>query len=286
MAFGKTAAQKAPEREAQVLENKDAAKLPENNLPAVAGQRAAPSARLARLEEDAGRGVSKDQSDKLVPMIRVLQSQSPQCLRQKPEYIEGARAGDFYLKNTVTPIVLGEEGFDVIPCAFLKCWLEFDGPRDQSPNFVARHEDEKGRPRGIPNLALDEEDGYDYIDREGHRYSLSREHYVLMNGKQPFMFPFGGSGHTTSREWQTLMDNFRLPSGRTEPSFNRKYHVTTTPKSNKSGDWYGIKIEHLGEVTDAEYELAKALNEAVETGAKVAEAPERSDAAAGDKIPF
>lgn len=235
------------------------------------------SSRADRLAADAGKGVSPDRDDKLVPMIRVLQSQSPQCLRQKPEYIEGARAGDFFLKNTVIPVVKGEDGFDFVPCAFLKCWLEFDGPRDESPNFVARHEDAGGRPKDVAGLILDPEDGYDWISRDGHRYSLSREHYGLVNGKMPFMFPFGGSGHTTSREWQTLMDQFRLPGGRVEPSFNRKYHVSTTPKSNKSGDWYGVSIVHLGEVSDEEYNLGRMLWEAVMSGSRVAEAPEKDE---------
>ncbi len=279
--------------EAQVVNPSDVGKIPGNveaeeaptgNLPQTTGGHAPPSTRAARLAEDAGKGVSTDRDDKLVPMIRLLQAQSPQCLRQKPEYIEGARAGDFYLKNTLRPVIPGEEGFTFIPVAFVKCWLEFDGPRDESPNFVARHPDHRGRPLDVGALKQDE-DGYDFIGQDGHRYSQSREHYGLVDSTKPFMFPFGGTGHTTSREWQTMMDQFRLPDGRVEPSFNRKWKITTTPKSNKSGDWYGVKIEHMGEVSDEEYELARKFYEAVMSGAKVAEAPE-GDTPSNDSIPF
>jgi hypothetical protein len=286
MAFGKNTAtkEKEPEAQAQALKTEDVATLPEKNLPATTGGHGAPSTRAARLEEDSGKGVSTDPSDKLVPRIVVLQSQSPQCLRQKPEFIEAARAGDFYLKGSITPLVTGEEGFDFIPTNFMKAWLEFDGPRDEQPNFISRHPDDRDRPQGVPELVKDE-DGYDFIGREAHRYSQSREHYGLINGR-PFLFPFGGTAHTTSKEWMSLMDGFRLPSGRIEPSYNRKYHITTTPKSNKSGDWYGIKIDHVGEVSDEEYELARTLHKAIEAGAKVAEAPEGAAGDSGEKIPF
>src|ERR1700685_4286761 len=69
-----------------------------------------PSARAARLAADAGKGVSKDRDDKFVPIIRVRQSQSPECLRQRPEYIAGAEAGDFFLKTTLKPVIKGGDG--------------------------------------------------------------------------------------------------------------------------------------------------------------------------------
>jgi len=239
-----------------------------------------PSARAERLMADAGKGVSKDRDDKIVPMIRVLQSQSPQCLKAKPEFIKGAEAGDFYFKNMLTELIKGDEGFEFQPCAFLKCWLEFDGPRDDNPKFVGRHEDAQGRPSGVPDLELDE-DGYDFVNKKGHRFTYSREHYGLTADGKPFVFPFGGSGHTTSREWMTLMDQFQLKNGQIEPSFNRMYRLTTVPKSNEAGDWYGVRVQHVGEVTDEQYDRGLALHNAVMSGAKVAEAP--ADEADEDK---
>lgn len=276
----KTAEKKA---EAERKPGTDVATQAQAGLPAT-------SSRSERLEADAGKGVSKNADDKFVPMIRVLQSQSPQCLRQKPEFIKDAKAGDFYIKGSLTPIIsgeidpeTGEGGLDAIPCAFARCWLEFDGPRDDNPKFVRRHEDAKNKPAGIGGLRL-AEDGYDYINEAGHRFTFSREHFVIVAGR-PYVLPFGGAGHTSSREWQTLMDQFRLPSGAIEPSFNRKYKLTTVPKSNESGDWYGVKVEPIpGEVSDAEYEMGLAFFTAVQAGEKVAESPdETTDDKAGGK---
>lgn len=233
-------------------------------------------ARAERMEADAGKGGSTNRDDKIVPMIRVLQAQSPQCLKQKPEYVKGAEAGDFFLKNTLTPIVKGEVGLEFQWCAFARCWLEFDGPRGDSPKFVGRLEDDNNRPRVAPGVEvkLDEDDGYDYVDKSGHRYTFSREHYGLVGGR-PFVLPFGGSGHTTSREWSTLADQFQLPSGKPEPKWNRKWLIRTVPKSNASGDWFGIQFEPVpGEVTDEEYARGLAFYNAVVGGVAVAEAPE------------
>lgn len=225
----------------------------------------------------ADKGKSTNRDDKIVPMIKLLQSQSPQCLRQRPEYVKGAEAGDFYLRGAPEPLVKGDQGLVVQSCAFLRCWLEFDGPRDDNPNFVKRHEDDNGRPAGASEMGLElDENGFDYVNKEGHRWSFSREHYLIIGGR-PYVLPFGGSAHTASREWNTLMDNYRG-----EASWNRKYKVTTIPKSNESGDWFGFKIEVMpGEVTDEEFLQGAAFHELVEGGAR-AEAPP-TDVKEGEK---
>lgn len=238
-----------------------------------------PATRAQRLERAAGRGVSTDRDDKIIPMIRVLQSQSPQCLKQKPEYLgKDAEAGVFWFKGAAKELVDGKVGFEFIPCYFTKAWLQFDGPRDKSPNFVARHEDRAKRPADVPGLELDE-DGYDYVNKAGHRWSLSREFYGLVRFKGSklwgmWLLPFSGGGHTTAREWQTLMDNFVLPSGRPEPSYNRRYLINTIPKSNSSGDWFGMRYVMQEEVTDDEFDLAEAFHLACASGAVRGEAPD------------
>lgn len=249
-------------------------------LPVTQGTNSVGASRAERMAADAGKGVSQDRDDKIIPMVRVLQAQSPQCLKAKPEFIKGAEAGDFFLKNTLEPLVKGEEGFIFQPCYFTKAWLQFDGPRDDNPKFVKRHDDLKGRPAGVDGLDL-AEDGYDFTNKDGHRFTLSREFYGLVNSTQPFLFPFGGSGHTTAREWQTLMDQFQLKNGQPEPSFNRKYKITTVPKSNESGDWYGVRFAPVGEVTDEEYDRGLALHNAVAKGAVRGEAPESEVVPAG-----
>jgi hypothetical protein len=214
----------------------------------------------------ANRGKSTNRDDKIVPMVKVLQSQSPQCLKQRPEYVKGAEAGDFYVRGALNPLVKGSEGLVVQPCAFLRCWLEFDGPRDSNPKFVQRHEDAAGRPAGQEDLRKDEE-GFDFVSPQGHRFTFSREHYVLI-GKAPYVIPFGGSAHSSSREWMTMMDQYMG-----EASWNRRYKITTVPRHNDFGDWYGFKIEPLPEeVTDEEFSRGAELWHAVEGGAR-AEVP-------------
>lgn len=263
------------------MATKTAARSNVRDLPATRKDQV-PANRAARLEAAAGRGVSTDRDDKIIPMIRRLQSGSPQCLKQKPEYIKGAEAGMYWFKGALEELVEGRPnekafkgGFTFIPAYYTKCWLEFDGPRDDNPKFVRRHEDKNKRPADVPGLTLDEEGGYDYVDlKTGHRFSLSREFYGLVDGKDPWLFPFGGAAHTTAREWQTLLERFRLPSGKPEPSYNRKYRFTTVPKTNESGDWYDPKYEMIGTVTDEEFDLAEQLYLAVRSGAVHGEEPD------------
>jgi len=279
---------KAKEGEAQTVGKDDVGRLP-----AVQGQAQVPatSSRAERLAADAGKGVSKNADDKTVPLIKVLQVGSPQCLRQKPEFIKDAKAGDFYIKGSLTPVIsgevdkeTGEGGMErVISCAFKRCWLEFDGPRDDDPQFVARHEDgPDNKPAGIGGLFHPEGEKYDWQNEAGHRFTFSREHYIIYRGR-PYVLPFGGTGHQTSRDWQTMMDQYRLTSGAVEPSWNRAYKLTTIPQSNSSGDWYGVKVEPLpGEVSDEEYEMGLLFFNQVQAGEKVAEAPESEGGAKGE----
>jgi hypothetical protein len=47
----------------------------------------------------AGRGVSFKPEDQLIPLITVLQANSPQCNARLPKYVDGAEAGRFWLRN-------------------------------------------------------------------------------------------------------------------------------------------------------------------------------------------
>lgn len=91
---------------------------------AVAAPRAggsAPPAHLKnKIKQDAGKGISGSADDSLVPLIVVLQAQSPQAIKQKPEFIRGAEAGVIWMKNAPHPIIKGEEGILFQPCHFYK----------------------------------------------------------------------------------------------------------------------------------------------------------------------
>ena len=97
-------------------------KLPDTELITVQ-KPALPAALADMMEKDAGKGVSTAQEDNLVPLIYVLQANSPQVNKRDERYIEGAEPGDFWLRNAPQPIVKGAEGV-AIPALLLQQVLE------------------------------------------------------------------------------------------------------------------------------------------------------------------
>lgn len=234
-------------------------------------------AHLAGLAEaDAGKGVSTAQEDNIIPLVYILQAQSPQVMRG-PGQIEGAQAGDIWLRNSaVREIMPGGAGIVVQPCAFSKSWIEWV-PRDSGGGFIARH---AVRPA---DAIQDPDDPNHWTRPNGNELVETREHYVMAEG-QPYVIPFSSTGHTTSRTWMALMNQFRIGAA-PAPSWARRYRLSTVQRTNSLGTWYQWKVEDLGWVpSQEEYQVGKMLHEAVTSGAK--RAADHDAAAPADEVPF
>ena len=88
--------------------------------------------------EDAGAGLSTAAEDNLVPMMRILQTLSPQAKANNPDYIPGAKPGDIWLRNSDYPPISGAEGILFQPCYFSQDYVEWI-PRSAGGGLVARH---------------------------------------------------------------------------------------------------------------------------------------------------
>ena len=239
-------------------------------------------------EKDAGMGISFKQEDQLLPLIYVLQTNSPAVDKRGDAHIDGAEPGDFWLRNSLEPIQGGEEGIVAIPCEMQRSWIEWLPNRQ---GFVARHDapppdmqarkerDDSGREKTI--LVRGE---------NGNIIQDTREFFLLVGG-QPFVLPCTGTKHTFARQWNTFFKQFKHPkTGDFLPSYTHRYRLTTVPASNAIGKWFGLKFQDEGYVTKPEYEEARALCLAVRKGEKRAETPdakhEESGAGDGSEIPF
>ena len=58
-----------------------------------------PAELLDQTAADAGRGVSTKAEDQLIPILYVLQTNSPACDSRGPDYIDGAEPGHFLLRG-------------------------------------------------------------------------------------------------------------------------------------------------------------------------------------------
>lgn len=220
---------------------------------------------------DAGMGVSFKQEDQLLPLIYVLQTNSPAVDKRGDNYIEGAEPGHFWLRNALDPIRDGVDGISVIPCEMQRTWIEWLPNRG---GFVARHAEP---PADMKLTTVRGDDGREkqVLIRTGSGNIIqdTREFYLLVD-EFPYVLPCTGTKHTFARQWQTMFHQFRHPKTKEiMPSFARRYRLTTVPASNAVGNWYGLKFEDGGFVTKNEYEAAKSLCLAVRQGEKKAEAP-------------
>jgi hypothetical protein len=229
-------------------------------IPTTAAQ--LPTDLLAATAQAPGLGVSDDPQDQIIPLITVLQTNSPQCDERGSDYVADAKPGRFWFRNDLVPI---REAFDCIPCDMLTVWIEW-GPT-RGTGLIARHGQQ---PDDVETRAPQEgEGGKSKLVRRGtgNMIQQSREFFVLVDGK-PYVLPFHGTGHTTARQWQTHFHQLRHPTtGAILPAFAHRYHLATVTKQNRFGRWFAVKFTDLGTVSLAEFSAAKELHAIVARGA-------------------
>lgn len=263
---------KAPERDMKAADDDVASNLPTTT----AAPGSAPAFLQDKMKQDAGKGVSTDADDNIVPMINVLQGLSPQVNEQESAYIEGAKPGYIWMKNAPQPIIKGQDGFLFQSCYFYKKWVEWV-PREEGGGFVANY-DEK------PKAAVEKPDPRDpsgkkmiWVMPNGNhlretRYHAGRVHLpggVRLN----YVIPFSSTGHTVSRNWMFMMNSKRDADGNIYPSYASVFKLVTKMRKNKAGTWFVLEASDAGFIDSvADYEAGKAIYEAFAAGVMKAEA--------------
>lgn len=258
------------------------------------------------IESDKGGGLSKDAADNMVPLIYLLQSGSPQVKNGEAARIEGAEAGDIWLRGAEKQIIKAKDGIVFQPCHFYKELIEWLPERG---GFVARHDIElmkveKGKVTFVGDLADVKEvqdpknpDRKIYARENGNAIVETRCHagYVYEEGfmPMPFIINLSSTGHTFSKQWMFLMNSQTYKGKQVDKSWVFLYRMKTTLKKNNKGSWYmytAIKERGVGFLgTDKEdkvqgakeYNLGKSLFEAMIAGTMKAETP-IADAETGD----
>lgn len=248
-------------------------------------------------DADAGAGVSTDQADNQVPLIYVLQANSPQVNRHKPEtYVPNAEPGDIWLKGAPEPIVKGgtdREGFLFQPVYFSRCVNEWipRNPDGSGGGFVKRHNTVEAK--FIPGAQEVEIPGDKPGDKprkkfmnadRTHEYIETREHAGFAVPEEgppiPYIIALSSTGHQTSREWMPLMNRKLLPGNKKAPSWACLYRVQSRLRSRGAQSWFMLQVTDAGPrgtpawVDKEGYLRGKALYEAFASGSKEAAAPE------------
>lgn len=229
------------------------------------------------MKEDAGRGVSSDQADNLVPLIYILQKGSPQVQIDGAAYIKGAKAGTIWLKNNSDPLIDGKKGMLFQPCYFDKCWVEWV-PRTRGGGRrgeFREHDDEsqdqflkRVGARAVPDK--DNPNKITYFLKNGNELVETRYHmgYVLDHGATafPYCIPLKGTGHSFSKAWMTMFNSVSTDDGEIAASWSRAYRLITTQRQNAAGDWYMFEatLEGDGPLPYKDYMRGRLLNFAFE----------------------
>lgn len=218
-----------------------------------------------------GGGLSEDQADNLVPLAYLLQPLSPQCMKGDPQRIEGAEAGDIWLRNSDPPIVKSEVGLLFQPCFFYKDLVEWIPDRG---GFVARHDiscmphkelDENGQPRttkwsgtlkDVKEIPDDERPNAPpkFIRSSNNNEIVETRYfggYVCLPSGQalPYIIPLSSTGHTFGMGFMTMMRNQAIPvlpktkkaglAGQPiRDSWAVLYRLKPKMKTNAQGSWY------------------------------------------------
>lgn len=221
---------------------------------------------------DAGKGTSQSAEDNVVPLLRVLQTNSPQCEKRDPEYVDGAEAGMLWLRGSGLPPIDGEIGLLFQPCFFSKAWNEWI-PREDGGGFLGAHSERPLEAKEVPDPK--DERKKIWMTPQGTELKETRNHvgYVIFpDGRaQPYVIPFSSSGHTVSRNWMALMNSKKVGES-AAPSWAAKYRLKTKQRKNKKGTWFVIEVLDAGWIgTQIEYDRGRKLYEDFMSGAKIVE---------------
>lgn len=248
---------------------------------ATTSKSSAPSYLQDKVKTDAGKGVSTAAEDNMVPLVYVLQTNSPQVNPRDPAYVQGALPGDIWLRGAPHPIVKGEVGMLAQPCYFYKEVVEWI-PKDKNGGgggYVGRHDTMPADAKEVADP--DDPTRKRMLSPRGTEYVDTRCQVVLIDtvdGRIGYVIPFSSTGHTPARAWM-FSQGSKTVDGQKAPSWACKYRLKTIQKTKGGHSWFMFDISDGGEelgpawVTLEEYEAGAKVHDAFASGAKKAEAP-------------
>jgi len=215
-------------------------------------------------EEDAHGGFENmDKDDLALPFLRLLTNVSPEVGE-----VEGAMAGMIY--NSVSGALYeGKKGIEVIPCAYVRQYIEWAPRGSGSGAPIAIHpatSDILSRTHREPGDNKDYLDNGNYIENTANHYVM-----VLENGvPNPALIVMKSTQLKKSRKWNSMMMSVKVPGKKglfTPPMYSQVYRLTTVGESNDKGKWFGWEIERVGSVEDTGvYQMAKDFATSIKAG--------------------
>lgn len=222
---------------------------------------------------DAGLGMEgADKSSFAIPFLSILQGLSPQL-----ETVDGAKPGLFI--NSITNEVFKE--VLVIPCAFQRRFLRW-APRSEGGGYKGEYNPvdiETGKIAGVQTNAEGR------LMLENDELKDTRNHFVLMQTESGAwtgaLLSLSSTQIKKSKRWMSLILGIEMRNAQGKPfnppSFSHVYKLSAVKEENSKGSWWGLQVEKVEPVGDAElYAKAKAFHNSVSAG-EVEVAPPQAD---------
>lgn len=192
------------------------------------------------LNSEAGQGYDGMGADQFAPVfINILHSTAPEQQEGTPEYVPGAKFGDFF--NSMTRKSYGKS-IEVVPLKCEEAWLEW------APNnggLRGRHAPGSIKVTGDPYGKQFTDSGNEIIE-----YMMF---YVLVVGEFEngvAVFSLKKSGMKHGKTWNTRIRSVKLPNGAMAPYYSSVWKLTSMlNKNDKAQTWYNIGV---GKTTGAE----------------------------------
>jgi hypothetical protein len=206
---------------------------------------------LADYGTDAGMGMENVRQDEvLVPFLRILQSNSPQC--EPDTGIEGAKPGMLF--NTATNEMFdGKSGVLFVPCWRMDNYIEFV-PRNNGGGFVAAWESGDPRIRSLRQAQgefgkITLQNGNELIETF-YLFGLAAAMVETPEGYRPgdwFQCVIGFSS-TQIKKYKIIMGRLNDLCGvpARAPIFAFSWRLGTVAESNKKGKFFGWRVGMSG----------------------------------------
>jgi hypothetical protein len=216
-------------------------------------------------EEDAQSGFDgMNQEDFALPFLKLLTNTSPEIGE-----VEGAVPGMIY--NSVTGTLSnGKEGILVIPCAYVRQYIEWAPRGSGSGAPIAIYpstSDILSKTHREPGENRDYLDNGNYIENTANHYVM-----VLDNAgvPSPALIVMKSTQLKKSRKWNSMMMSIKMPGKNglfTPPMYSQIYRLSTVKESNDKGQWFGWEVGHVSAIEDAGvFQSAKAFAASVSSG--------------------
>lgn len=217
------------------------------------------------LETDAAAGFgAMTQEDYALPFLRLLTSTSPEVGE-----VDGALPGMF-LNSVTGQLYDGKKGISVIPCAYLRQYIEWT-PRGQGTGAPVQvypaTSDVLSRTHKEPGEYKDYLDNGNYVENTANYYIMIVDESGVPN---PALVTMKSTQLKKSRKWNSMMQSVKMTGKNgmfTPPMYSQLYRLSSVAESNDKGKWFGWEVERTGPVESSDlYAAAKAFAQSVGAG--------------------